>query len=147
MNKIRNAAKAIIIEDDKILLIKHKNNYYTLPGGGQNHNETLEEALKRECLEEIGGEVQVKEVRFITEYIGDRHEDSIHDEGFHQLDVFFECDLIGHVALDEANQMDETQEDVKWIPLDDLDTIVLYPKTLIHHIKGISKSIYLGEMT
>lgn len=33
---IRNAVKAVLIKDNSILLIKHKNEnvYYTLPGGG-----------------------------------------------------------------------------------------------------------------
>ncbi len=55
---IRISAKAIIISNDRLLTIKHEQNnekYFTLPGGGQNHNEDLKSALIRECLEEVGG--------------------------------------------------------------------------------------------
>lgn len=51
---IRNSAKAIIIEDGKILFTKNKTEnglFYLLPGGGQEHDETLVEALKREWLD------------------------------------------------------------------------------------------------
>ena len=55
---IRNAAKAIILHQNKILLDKchapDAGDYFTLPGGGQNQYETMEEAIVRECLEETG---------------------------------------------------------------------------------------------
>lgn len=35
--------------------------YYVFPGGGLEENETLEEGVKREVLEEFGIEVEVKE--------------------------------------------------------------------------------------
>jgi len=52
---IRNSAKAIIIRDNNLLVIKNRSegsDWYILPGGGQNHGESLVAALKRECLEE-----------------------------------------------------------------------------------------------
>lgn len=74
---IRNSVKAIIIKDNKILTMKGKDDdgfYYLLPGGGQNHGETMVEALKRECLEEIGCNVEVLHLQIIREYIGKNHE-------------------------------------------------------------------------
>lgn len=47
---------AIIIEDNKILLIhriKNGQDYYVFPGGGVKEGETLEEALTREAKEEL----------------------------------------------------------------------------------------------
>lgn len=63
---IRSTAKAVIINNDKILLNKcydeYYGDYYSLPGGGQHTYETLQEAIVRECLEETGYKVKV--VRF-----------------------------------------------------------------------------------
>lgn len=56
MNK-RKVARGIIIKKEKILLIhRNKNNrdYYVLPGGGIEENETPEEAIIRELKEELG---------------------------------------------------------------------------------------------
>ena len=42
-------------ENNKILLVKHTySNNWTLPGGGVEVNESVEEALKRELKEEVG---------------------------------------------------------------------------------------------
>ncbi|MBP3657301.1 MAG: NUDIX domain-containing protein [Clostridia bacterium] len=55
---IRCAAKAIIIRDGCVLLNRctHTDGriYYDLPGGGQRQYETLEDAVRREVLEETG---------------------------------------------------------------------------------------------
>ena len=64
--------KQIIIDNGRMLINKNRNSlgdmcyglpngaiYYDLPGGGQNQYETLEEAVKRECLEESGYTVVV----------------------------------------------------------------------------------------
>ena len=44
--------------------------YYVFPGGGLEENETLEEGVKREVLEEFGIEVEVKEKLYFRQ-IGD----------------------------------------------------------------------------
>ena len=77
MKPVRVSAKAIIIENGKILLIKHEDKYgewYGLPGGGQENGETLVEALIRECQEEISATIEVKDVLYIRDYIAKNHE-------------------------------------------------------------------------
>ncbi|WP_211231311.1 NUDIX domain-containing protein [Halonatronum saccharophilum] len=77
MNSIRNSAKAIIIKNGKVLLTKNKSQlevFYLLPGGGQNKFERLEDALRRECREEIGVDIEVGDIVFIREYIGRNHQ-------------------------------------------------------------------------
>lgn len=70
---IRNSAKAVILKDSKVLLTKNIDDegfFYLFPGGGQDHIETLPETVKRECLEEIGQQVEVGELLHLREYIG-----------------------------------------------------------------------------
>lgn len=54
------AARAIIIEDGKILVMhrnKHGSEYFTLVGGRANDSETMEQTLVREVKEETGLDV------------------------------------------------------------------------------------------
>ena len=60
----KRCVRAIIIEGDKIALIKRTKDgtvYYTLPGGHVEPSETLDAALRREVAEELS--VQVIEAR------------------------------------------------------------------------------------
>jgi 8-oxo-dGTP pyrophosphatase MutT (NUDIX family) len=68
---LRNAVRAIIINENKILMVYvEKTDEYKFPGGGINENETKEEAVKREVLEEIGYKVKniIKKIGIMTEY-------------------------------------------------------------------------------
>jgi 8-oxo-dGTP diphosphatase len=59
---IRTASKAIIIKDDCLLAIKMYDSgedFYVLPGGGQENGENLHANLQRECLEEVGVPVEI----------------------------------------------------------------------------------------
>ena len=64
----RVVAKALITnEDGKILVVKEKQDFWSLPGGGLEHGETAEQCIKREAMEEIGIEdVQVGEIIYST---------------------------------------------------------------------------------
>ncbi|MEK7583414.1 MAG: NUDIX domain-containing protein [Patescibacteria group bacterium] len=67
----RKAARAVLFDSDGNVGLLHVANkhYYKLPGGGIDGNEEVIEALKRECREEIGCEIEVfGEVGEITEH-------------------------------------------------------------------------------
>ncbi len=67
---IRVASRGIVIKDNRIAIFcKKEKNEYKLPGGGVEDNESLEEAFKREVLEETGCEVSiVKKLGVVREY-------------------------------------------------------------------------------
>jgi len=69
--RIREAVRAVVVDDQNNLAILHVTNhrYYKLPGGGIKPDEDKITALKRECLEEIGCEIEVTaEIGKIIEY-------------------------------------------------------------------------------
>jgi 8-oxo-dGTP pyrophosphatase MutT (NUDIX family) len=69
--RVRESARAVILDENNLvaLLYVSKNKYYKLPGGGLEGVEDRIEALRRECLEEAGCEVEViGEVGSILEY-------------------------------------------------------------------------------
>ncbi|MEK4075463.1 NUDIX domain-containing protein [Paenibacillus sp. FSL M7-0656] len=151
MKPIRNSAKAVIVQDGRLLVIRLEDQYgtaYVFPGGGQEKGEELKEAVARECLEEIGQAVNVGELLHIREYIGKNHEFAEWDADIHQVEFYFACSLIDPEAtVFEGSNPDDHQVAVEWIALEDLSNIRLYPKTIGELLlKSGSSSIYLGDL-
>ncbi|WP_297983902.1 NUDIX domain-containing protein [uncultured Chryseobacterium sp.] len=70
--------RAILIKEDKILLVKHTySNSWFLPGGGMKKGETFETAIKRELNEELGITVQNLKLQGIYNSFFEGKNDSI----------------------------------------------------------------------
>ncbi|MFC5700327.1 NUDIX domain-containing protein [Cohnella faecalis] len=150
MMPIRNSAKAIIIHNESLLLTKNKDDqgyFYLFPGGGQEKGEELKHAVKRECMEEAGCEVEVEDLLFIREYIGKNHEFAEWDKEVHQVEFYFRCILENKdTPASIGENPDENQVGVEWVELSRLDEIRLYPNALGEKIKrGNYSPCYLGD--
>lgn len=140
---VRNAAKALIIKDDKMLAIKisdGKEEWYIMPGGGQDVEELLPEAVCREVAEEMGVRVDVKDLAFVIE--------GLHGENFHRVDLVFLCEYIGKLE-NAALQSDTDQVGYDWLDITILNTTPLYPSKLRRQImnlhEGKAYKVYLGN--
>ncbi|MBB4826827.1 ADP-ribose pyrophosphatase YjhB (NUDIX family) [Sporosarcina luteola] len=150
--RIRNSAKAIIVEDGKLLALKmHENSgtYYILPGGGQEHGETLHQALRRECREEIGADVEIGDLIFVREYIGKHHELAAYHSHAHQTEFMFLC-RVNHETFAEGTRLDKGQIGTEWIPIQELMEYTLFPRALRTHIMSYYENgntpIYVGDI-
>ncbi len=150
---IRNSAKAIIKQEDKILLIKIQSatdSYYILPGGGQDKFESLHNALHRECLEETGYSIEILDLIFIRDYIARNHEFAKVNPDFHQVEFMFDCRIDLSKEKQEPTVLDTNQVGVEWIALNKLMEINLYPKVIKQQIvdfySGKKTHIYLGDI-
>lgn len=152
MRPIRTAARALIIRDNKLLAIKMRDRsgvFYILPGGGQRPGETLTESLHRECLEEIGTEVEVGELLYVREYIGKNHEFHQAHRAFHQLESVFRCTLLDPDGIGPGSEHDKKQVGVEWIPLAELKERRFLPEVIKQYFteKGFHpNSNYLGDV-
>ena len=141
--KIRNSVKALIIRDDKMLAIKisdGKEEWYIMPGGGQEAEELLPAAVSREVSEELGLQVEVKDLAFVIE--------GLHGENFHRVDLVFLCEYIGEVE-NAVLLSDTNQTGYAWLDIKTLNTAPLYPSKLRRQImnlyEGKAYQVYFGN--
>lgn len=117
---IRSTPRAFILHEDKLLVQeKHhavKGVYYTLPGGKQEPGESLEEALKRECLEEIGAEITVGALLHVADLFRLKSEGK---ERQHQLDFIFSCTVAEDYEPKLGCHPDPHQTATRWITAED----------------------------
>lgn len=149
MKPIRNSAKAVIIQNERVLLTKNVDQegfYYLFPGGGQEKFEELKDAVVRECIEEIGCQVEVKDIIFIREYIGKNHQFADSDADIHQVEFYFECVMDNQEEVSNGHNPDETQVGVEWIELSRLHEMRVYPYDLVKPLtEGITTPRYIGD--
>jgi len=88
----RLAVRAIILREGKLLLVNAwpggRSDLLCAPGGGVERGASLPDNLAREVWEETGLGVTVGAPCLVNEF---------HDpkSGFHQVEIFFRCDVIG----------------------------------------------------
>jgi len=126
---IREAARGIVFDSENMiaLLYSKKFNYYKLPGGGVEEGEDYETALKRECQEEIGCDVEVlNELGIIIEY---RKKYNLK-----QTSHCYTAKVIGEKGISTLTESEREEEfETVWVPL----------KEAIQKVKNISNpSVY-----
>ena len=140
---IRNSAKALIIKDGKMAAVKMRDKsgeWYIMPGGGQEPEESLTDCVKREVVEELGLEIIPKELVFAVE--------GMHGERFHRVDLVFLCEYVREINGAQF-QYDENQVGYDWLDIDTLLLKPLYPSKLRRQIMklyhGEKYRVYLGN--
>jgi len=120
--------RAIIIEDKKVLTIKRtkpETIYWAIPGGGVEDDETNKQALIREAKEEMGLDIEVKEL-FL-----EMNSKKLETKG--QKEYFYNCKIIGG-KLGSGNgpefEIDTKyigKYDIEWLDIKDLNDFDLKP--------------------
>ena len=131
-NKTKIAARAIIIHNNKLFVVKHRGStYWSLPGGKLDDNEDMKSALARELVEELGVEGKVGNLRFINEFRYGEH-------GAYSLEFFFTIKnpeaFLGESLKGEL--MEEELSDWGWIEM--TEDIQIRPDFLKEEMKGFN---------
>jgi len=131
---VRNTVRALIVQNGMLLTIKKERPgigiYYALPGGAQEPGETLEQALTRECLEELGIEIIDHQLLCIREYISNNHEYSFIMKEVHVIDFVFECSFISNESEMFSSQGDLGQIGIEWLPVAKIKQSICQPNEL-----------------
>jgi len=112
---------ALIYDGDRILLVERGNpplqGYWSLPGGGVEAGERLEDALVREVLEETGLDVSADSLATVFERIISDPDGRCE---YHYVLIDFYCTILGG----ELRPGDDSR-DVRWFALPALEQLML----------------------
>lgn len=140
------------MRDGQVLCTRNRDllgDFYLLPGGGQNHGETLKDAVMRECYEEVGARIEVGNLYFVREYISANHELAEYDDSIHQIEFMFLCRLLEEPVGSGAASQDAMQTGIEWLPVAQLEKYRFYPASLIEPLKAFPPAdfatVYLGD--
>ena len=149
-NTIRNAVRAIIIEDGKILLCKYSDDegdFFACIGGGQDYYEDMHSALARECKEEINCEIDIGKLVFVREAFIKGNEENGDLKAIHQIEYFFKCSIQDNQEVRPGDKPDLCSLGIEWVSIEQLNEIRIYPnlfKEYIHIDGSLQDIIYLG---
>jgi ADP-ribose pyrophosphatase YjhB (NUDIX family) len=123
----------VVIEDGKILLVKHRKGnrqYWVLPGGRLEYGETFVDCAVRELQEETGLIIEAERFLFLSEAIAP-------DRSRHIVNVYLKAKIIGgKLQLGDEPVL----AGVDFCPLSEIEQITLFPP-----IGKIIKDTFAGE--
>jgi ADP-ribose pyrophosphatase YjhB (NUDIX family) len=117
---------AIIISDNRLLMVKNESlPYYYSVGGRVKLNETTVEAVVRETFEETGIMFEIDKLAFVHENF---FQEEITGEYFHEIAFFYFMKVPSNMML-VCNSYGEQggKENLEWLPLSDIESYYLFP--------------------
>ncbi|NOQ65364.1 MAG: NUDIX domain-containing protein [Methyloprofundus sp.] len=149
---IRITVRAVIIQQGKVLLIKKQSLAdgirYTLPGGALEAGETLHQAVKRECLEEIDTTVTAHDVLHIADFFIPKLKPQPYTR--HQLEILIQCQVPADYIPRSGCEPDKHQVSVEWLAIDTLAEHTISPHffaDLLTQLSSPQNTIYVGAVT
>ncbi len=128
---VSERVRALIVQDGEFLLIhrvKGDLEYYVLPGGGKESNESIEEALYRECREELSVDVNIIHNSEPIDHDGERT-------------YIFKCEILNGddpvFGSGPEVSTDENQYNLVWRGCDDVKSLDIKPTASIPTILNL----------
>ena len=122
----RPTVRGVIFDENNTICIRTMkgSGFFFLPGGGIEDNESEVEALKRECLEEVGCNiVDIEKIGTVTE-----HRDEVKEKRTNEC---FTAHVIGEKSEPTLAIGDEQGFDVIWVNIQEAITILENQKSSI----------------
>ena len=118
------AVSAIIFKEERILMIKRgkepNKGKWSIPGGGIELGETLDQAVKREVREECSIEIEVERVFYTTENI-------IRDDDGRVKYHYVLVDMLAKYAGGETKAQSDAEE-CRWVTAEELSELDITPR-------------------
>lgn len=108
---MRDSARAVIIENDKLLVIFRRKikdgmtkEYYVIPGGGIEKDETPQMAVVRELKEELNVDIEV------LRYLGENERENVKD-------IYFSCKILSGRPTLGGEELDRMTKENYYEPM------------------------------
>lgn len=128
-NRVRVRVCGLAVQDDSLLLVNHKymgpENFWSPPGGGVVFNESAEQALQREFLEETGLTVTVTDFLFACEVLR---------SPLHAIELFFSVSVKGGELITGNDPEMGNHQIIKDVRFFGWDQIASLPEPTVHGI-------------
>lgn len=130
-NKFNFRVAGIAIHNNRILLhTTEKDDFWNLPGGRVEFNESTDQTIIREIKEELDIEVQMNKLLFVNEDFFDYDDKHYHEIGFYYLIGFPD----GHEVIEKNGEFRGIEDNgrliFRWFSLDELKDLNVYPEIL-----------------
>lgn len=110
-------------------------NLLCAPGGGVEPGSALPDNLIREVYEETGLRVEVGGPCLVNEFHDPR-------SGFHQVEVFFRCAVLGSARIDPGwSDVEKVVSEHHWVTHSEMTTLKVKPSTLIDVAFGVEPGL------
>lgn len=127
MSSPRIAARAVILQDNKLLLVNAyadaTSTLWCAPGGGVERGNSIPDNLIREVHEETGLTISVGPPCLINEF---------HDpkSGFHQVEIFFRCKIVEGALSEEWQDPYNVVDRRQWFTREEMENLRFKPDSL-----------------
>ena len=132
---------AVVLDGQRVLLVKRGHaplkGQWSLPGGGVETGETLEQAVAREVLEETGVTIEVGPIVEVLDRISRDSEGRVEHH-------FVLVDFVARPSGGFLRSASDA-EDAEWVQLSDLQKYEVAPVTMSVIQKASSRGFDIGE--
>ena len=133
---------AMMINDGKILAMKDERSpYYYLPGGRVQFGETAENAVIRECLEELHANPEIIRLLWLNQAF---FTEDVNNLRYHELCIYYLMDISKTDILSRGESFvcyeGERKHSYEWIPFEKLKDEYFYPNFLKKEIFDLPKT-------
>lgn len=148
-NNIHVQARAVVIQDDHILLCKTTGlqpDFYFLPGGHIEHGESAKDSILRELSEEIGFDFTINRFLGCMEFSFDPQVMLYAKCHTHEYNFIFEASSATLTPPHMPLQQIEKHIEIVWLPLHELTHIDLRPDIMKTQIPTWLSSDFHGAL-